>query len=192
MSSPPVLPVHADRFPDLRLRFVATLTLAYWALLAWQHLHDGVPAHSFAARDDMPAISNWWGALTIPVFSWALTGLIQGSLSAFGTDRSAADASLRVSAVAFVAALIYGAAMATLFRFDRESSVLATLFFALPVIGAVVPIFRPEFVLGFVLGMTYTFGPVLPLVVAFGVALASGLVHVLLRPLLLRLARVAR
>lgn len=186
-----MLTVHAVRFPDLRLRFVATLTLAYWALLAWQHFHDGVPAHSFAARDDMPAISNWWGALTIPVVSWALTGLIQGRLSAFGFDRHAADASLRGSAVAFAAALTYGAAMAMMFSLDRNSAVLDALFFALPVIGAVVPIFRPEFVLGFVLGMTYTFGPVLPLVVAFGVALVSGLLHVLTRPLVTRLRRRA-
>ena len=29
-----------------------------------------------------------------------------------------------------------------------------------------IPLYRPEYLLGFVLGMTYTFGPILPIIVA--------------------------
>ena len=182
--------MHASQFPRIRRWFVASLTLAYWALLAWQHLHAGVPAHSFGAREDMPAISNWWGALVMPVLAWTLTGLAQARLKALPADQ--ADAALRHTLLAFVGALTYGAVMALLFTVDPEHTALSTLFFALPVVGLILPVFRPEYVLGFYFGMLITFGPVIPLVIGLAVAMVSALLQVLLRPLFRRMSRVAR
>lgn len=179
-----------SQFPPIRRWFVATLTVAYVALLVWQHNHAGVPAHSFGARDDMPAISNWWGALVMPVLAWTLTGLAQARLKALPPDQS--DAALRRTVLAFVGALTYGAVMALLFTVDPKHSALSALFFALPVVGLVLPVFRPEYVLGFYLGMLLTFGPVIPLVIGLAVAMVSALLQVLLRPLVRRLVRVAR
>jgi len=182
--------VQASSFLRIRPWFVTALTVAYVALLVWQHNHAGVPAHSFGAREDMPAISNWWGALVMPVLAWTLTGLAQARLRALPPDQS--DAALRRTLLAFAGALTYGAVMAVLFTVDPEHPALSTLFFALPAVGVFLPVFRPEYVLGFYLGMLLTFGPVIPLVIGLAVALVSALLQVLLRPLVRRLVRVAR
>jgi hypothetical protein len=184
--------VHAANFSRIRTIFVAALVLGYWSLLAYQHANGGVPSHSFLARSDMPEISNWWGVLIVPVVAWTLTGLVQRRLTAFGADRVAADRTLRFAVYAFVGALLYATIMATGFSLNRESEVISYMFFALPLFALLLPVFRPEYVLGFVLGLTYTFGPVLPLVIASGVSLMSALAHLLVRPLARRIFQSAR
>jgi hypothetical protein len=159
----------------LRVPFTAALTVAYLALLGWQHLHGGVPGHSFLARDDMPVISNWWGALVIPALTWFLLGLLHARLSKVG-DAVRTAHEVRVALLAFSGAMIYGAIMAVGFSTGR-TEVSSQLFRALPVLGLLLPLFRAEYVLGFVLGLTYTFGAVLPLVIASAVAAVSAILH---------------
>lgn len=184
--------MQAVHFPRTRTTFVVALTLAYLSLLAWQHLNGGVPGHSFLARKDMPVISNWWGVLVIPVITTLLTGRAQARLTALGRDHVGANAALRSMLLSFGGALLYGAVMALMFV-SGQSDTTSLLFQALPVVGVILPVYRAEYVLGFVLGLTYTFGPVLPLVIASGVALVSVLLHAVLRPLFVRLvARVRR
>lgn len=48
----------AAAFSRLRVPLTLAVALAYTSLLVWQHLHGGVPGHSFLARDDMPATVN--------------------------------------------------------------------------------------------------------------------------------------
>jgi hypothetical protein len=183
------LRVQAAEFPKYRAGAIATLAVAYLALLAWQYTHGGVPAHSFMARDDMPAISNWWGALLVPLVAWIATGLMQRRLRRSEGDAALANRALRQMIVACGVAFAYAAAMGIIFLVDRDSPILSSLFFALPVIGFVLPIFRPEYVLGFALGMTYTFGPVLPLVISSVLASISAVAVLLLRPLVRRVIR---
>jgi hypothetical protein len=184
--------VQASQFPRVRLGFVIALTCACVAQLLWQQWHGGVPSHHFLARADMPAISNWWGALLVPVLAWTLTGLVQARLKALGPDRVLADAALSRTLLAFAGALTYGATLALLFTLDPEHQALSVLFFGLPVVGLFLPVFRAEYVLGLYLGMLLTFGPVIPLVLSLALALISALLQVLLRPIVRRLVRVAR
>lgn len=88
-----------------RLTLTAIVSLAIWSLLIWQQLHDGVPAHSFMARDDMPSISNWWGALTLPLLTWIALGSIQSRLAA-------GRVSARAAIGGAVGAFIFGAVLA--------------------------------------------------------------------------------
>jgi hypothetical protein len=160
----------------MRLPLTAAVTVAYLSLLAWQHLHGGVPGHSFLARDEMPVISNWWGAIVLPVLTWALTGRVWARLDRAGADAVRADHERRVAALAFTGALLYGVIMAVGFSTGR-TEVSSQLFRALPVLALLLPLFRAEYVLGFVLGLTVTFGAVLPLVIATAVAAVSALLH---------------
>jgi hypothetical protein len=164
----------------MRWRIIALATLAYWGLLAYQYTHGGVTGHSFLARDDMPVISNWWGGLSIPLVAYVLTGRLQRRLVAFGTDSARADAALRMAAVAFVGAALYGGAMAIGFStgYDEVSSFL---FQALPVVGLLLPIFRAEYLLGFIVALSMCFGGVLPLIIATGVAGMSLVLHATVR-----------
>lgn len=164
----------------MRWRIIALATLAYWSLLAYQYRHGGVAGHSFLAREDMPVISNWWGGLLIPLVAYVLTGRLQRRLVAFGTDSARADAALRMAAVAFVGATLYGGAMAIGFSTGYDE-VPSFLFQALPLVGLLLPIFRAEYLLGFIVALSMRFGGVLPLIIATGVAGLSLLLHATVR-----------
>ena len=54
---------------------------------------------------------------------------------------------------------------------------LAYLFLGLIVAALLVPVYRAEYVLGFMLGMTFTFGAVLPSLIACMLATFSRVTH---------------
>lgn len=170
----------AAAFPKVRFVTIAVVTLAYWGLLAYQYTHGGVVAHRFLARDDMPEISNWWGGLLIPVVAYLLTGRLQRRLAAFGDDTVAADRALRTAAAACVGAGLYAGAMATGFSTGHDE-VSSFLFQALPLVGLLLPIYRAEYLLGFIVVLSMRFGGVLPLIISAAVALVSLVLHLTVR-----------
>jgi hypothetical protein len=169
-------------FSRLRPRLTLGVTVALLSLLTWQQLHGGVPAHSFLARDDFPRISNWWGALVLPALTWFLTGRVLDRMR--DADGVNATATWRNARRGFAVALLYGAALATAFTFGW-TGISSNLFVALPVLGILLPIHRAEYVLGFVMGMTYTFGAVLPSVIATAMSALAALLYLVLRPAVL-------
>ena len=70
-----------------------------------------------------------------------------------------------------------------------DDQVTGAMFESLFLIALVVPIYRAEYLLGFVLGMAYTFGGVLPSVVGSILALVALLIHRYIRTGLLFLGR---
>lgn len=170
----------AAAFPRIRWGIIALVTLSYWGLLAYQYTHGGVAGHSFLARADMPTISNWWGGLSLPLVAYVLTGRVQRRLAAFGTNAVQADAALRVAAAGMVGAALYGAAMmAGMLTGHKEVS--SFLFMALPLIALVLPVFRAEYLLGFIAALSMVVGGVLPLIIATGVAVMSLVLHATVR-----------
>jgi hypothetical protein len=143
--------------------------------LGWEHLHGGVAAHHLLDRADLPAISNWWGLLLIPALTWFLVGRIQRRTSMHA--RSFAREHLVPPAVlaGFLGALAWGAALALAFMMKFEG--VQYIFLGLFAISVFVPTYRAEYVLGFVLGMTFTFGAVLPTIVALVIASFSRMLH---------------
>ncbi|AND69222.1 hypothetical protein ATSB10_17680 [Dyella thiooxydans] len=167
-----------------RVRTVATacVAIAEWAFLAWQHLHGGVPSHHFLDRADMPAISNGWGALVLPGMTWFLLGRVQRRVVL------QAGASSRDATIGFLGALCFGVLLSVFFT-RGDDQVTGAMFESLFLIALVVPIYRAEYLLGFVLGMAYTFGGVLPSVVGSILALVALLIHRYIRTGLLFLLR---
>ncbi|MFT5100116.1 MAG: putative membrane protein [Planctomycetaceae bacterium] len=55
-----------------------------------------------------------------------------------------------------------------------------------------VPVYRAEYLFGFVLGMTFTLGAIIPSIVGGVLGLLSAFVHLILRTLLLSLFRRLR
>ena len=51
-----------------KISFLVTgiITMAIWSVLVWNYYHGGVPRHHILHREDLPAISNWWGGLLPP------------------------------------------------------------------------------------------------------------------------------
>jgi hypothetical protein len=164
-----------------RLSLTALVSVALGGLLAWDYSHGGVPRHHLLANPALPSVSNWWGALLLPVLTWWLLARVQHN--AMGNAEASATAlpSFRRAWYGFTGAVVVGALIAVLFTLgypDLAGNVLLGLF-----IGALfVPIHRPECLLGFVLSMSFTFGPVLPLLIGTLVGLIGLVLYAGLRP----------
>lgn len=166
-----------------RALLTTAVALTVWSLLVWQYLHDGVPAHSFMARADMPSISNWWGALTLPLLTWFALGNTQARLAAGRTTERAAS-------LGAIGAMVFGAVLATAFSlgYSEIPNVQVQL---IPLLALAFPIYRAEYILGFVLALSYTFGGVLPLVIATVFALGGAALHLAPRWMIRRVRRTA-
>lgn len=166
-------------FPANRTRLVLTAAALLFELahLGWEHLHGGVPAHHLLNRADLPAVSNWWGALLIPALSWFLTGRIWRRTAEQNGANSPGARLPGAILAGFLGAVLYGAALSA--AFTVNSPVVSYLFLGLFAVSVLVRTYRAQYVLGFVLGMCFIFGAVLPTVIALVVASFSGLVHML-------------
>ena len=137
--------------------------------LGWDDLHGGVPAHHLLANPDLPAVSNWWGLLLIPLLTWWTVGQVQ-------RRRQHARMAPRFPPVAaFVCALVYGGLLAALFA--SGSALVDFVFFGLLAVALVVRLWHAEYLLGFVFGMMFVTGPVLPAMFGALIALFSWLVQ---------------
>jgi hypothetical protein len=175
-----------QQLPRLRLYFSALVMLAELAHLAWEHFNGGVPSPHFLHRSDMPAISNWWGALVLPVLTWCLTGRIQKRITLQSGEKVAAlKVPVRVVA-GFVGSSLFGILLSAFFANDHQA-VASYLFLGMFLLALLMPVYRAECVLGFVLGMTFTFGAVLPTVVGSIIAAVSAVIFFYVRPSLVRL-----
>lgn len=66
----------------------AVITLFIFSILLWDHIHGGVQSHHILDQEELPAISNWWGGLLLPVLSWILLGRIEKRLSKKAASQS--------------------------------------------------------------------------------------------------------
>jgi hypothetical protein len=141
-------------------------TLAHLALEA---ASGGIASHHPLADPALPGISNLWGLLTLP-----LLGALAG--------RRAAAVGPRVVVLGLLPALCYGGAIALAYELGA-AAVAERLFQGLFLLALVLPLYRIECLAGFVVGMTITFGGVLPVVFGGVVALLSVLASFVARGL---------
>ena len=172
--------------PRLRLYLVAFVVFWEMAHLAWEQLNDGIKSHHFLAMKEMPAISNWWGLLLLPILAWFLAGSIQKRIDFQSNGKDSKSQVLASIVVGGVASLIFGILLSFFFTNGNEN-ITAYLFFGMLLLALILPIYRAECLLGFVLGMTFTFGAVLPAFIGSIVAALSALVHLYIIPGLGRL-----
>lgn len=172
-----------------RLYFITITCLAIWSLLAWNYFHGGVPSHSILAREDMPSISNWWGALLLPLLTWFLLYRIQRRLTRDEDVNSSPSMFPMEVVYGFAGALLYGIALSTFYTLgykDIPGYMVNSIF----IIALFFPIYRAECLLGFVMGMTFTFGAVLPMGIGSIFALIGAVLYLLVRPVLLKVVRM--
>jgi len=158
----------------MRRQLTLAVAVATGLLLAWQQLTTGVPAHHLLARADMPAISNWWGLLLLPLLAWVAASRIEARYG----DTAAASAAIP----GFLGGLLFGAAVALFFSLGR-TDLCEYLMQGLVLLALFYPIYRSESLLGFAFGMTYAFGPVLPVLVACVLAVGGYVLYHLPRVL---------
>lgn len=152
--------------------FISLAVLAFGVShLAYEHLSGGVRSHHLLARSDLPSVSNWLGLVILPLLGWALGVRVR--------NHTASSEWFGLSAgvwAGLVGSLVYGAGLAVAFEFEA-STITSSMFIGLFVLAALLPIYRAEYILGFVIGMTFTFGGVLPSLIAGVFATASAIVR---------------
>lgn len=147
-------------FFKMRIYFTGLVAIAIWSLLAWNHFHGGIPSHHILADKDLPEISNLWGALLLPLLTWFLSYRTQKRIFSQG-DSIVELSTIKQAMYAFTISLAYGAITAGLFSYgypDMTGNMMLGIF----VLALFFPVYRAECLLGFVMGMTVTFGAVLP------------------------------
>lgn len=174
----------------IRIYLTVAVLLAEIGHLAWEHFHGGIASHHFLNRADMPAVSNGWGLLLLPAISWFLVGIALRrsiataaavTINAPGGQAEAAGLARGVF-VGFFAGLLFGVSLAATFSLGYQD-VTSIFFFGMLLLALVFRVYRAQCVLGFVLGMTFTFGAILPALVASVVAVISAVAHRVLCPL---------
>jgi hypothetical protein len=169
-----------------RLCFTALVLLADVCDLAWEHFHGGVVSHHILHRADLPAISNWWGVLLLPALTWFLISRVQRRLGPPSVGEEKASTAKIYVAIRFFGSSLLGILLAISFTFHLES-VSSYGFYGILVLAILLPVYRAECVLGFVLSMAFTFGAVLPIAAGSVIAALSAIIHRLLLPRLVRL-----
>lgn len=175
--------MHEPSFFKTRLYLTGIVTIAIWSLLAWYHYHGGVPSHHILARKDLPEISNWWGGLLLPVLTWFLSYCVQRRLIRNNARTSEPTQIPKAVIYGFAGALVFGILLSAFFTFGFSEPPFYMLIGAL-LLALFFPIYRAECLLGFVLGMTYTFGAVLPTGIGSILAILGAVLFLVVRPLL--------
>jgi hypothetical protein len=156
-------------FLKFRFYFTGLVAMSIWSLLAWNYYHGGIPSHHILADKDLPEISNLWGAILLPLLAWLLSYRVQKRM--FSQNNQYAELTLiNYAMYAFTISLVYGAITASLFSYGYDSMTGIMLLGTL-VLALFFKVYYAECLLGFVIGMTMTFGAVLPTVT--GAILAS-------------------
>ena len=173
------------RVPQVRLPLI--MLVLFWEVihLGWEQFHGGVRSHHFLAMEEMPAISNWWGMLLLPALAWFVAGRIQRRMDNASEGKDAKSTLPTSIIVGFIIPLIFGLLLSFFFT-NGYDDITSYLFFGMFALALLLPIHRGECLLGFVLGMTFTFGAVLPMLIGSILAALSALVHLLVVPSLVR------
>ncbi|MEO6279968.1 hypothetical protein [Roseateles sp.] len=151
-----------------RLILVSLALLAEACHLGWEALHGGIVSHHLMQSDALPGLSNAWGVLIVPALAaWAAGRLLRPGVAA----RNWLPVTL-----GFALPLLLGAALSLAFQLKLQALTEA-IFFGLLLLALLVPAHRPESLLGFVLGMSWTFGAVIPTLVGGVIAGLSWLLR---------------
>lgn len=174
-------------FFKTRLYFTGIVTIAIWALLAWNYSHGGVPSHHILDNEDLPVISNWWGGFLLPLLTWFLLYRIQKRLIHKNNEQSKTSKPSISILYGFIGALLFGMLLSAFFTFGYPD-ICGYMVLGLLLLALFFPLYRAECILGFVIGMTYTFGAVLPTAVGSLLALLGAVLYLYVRPLILNVS----
>lgn len=101
---------------SLRLIITVSISILIIGLLFWTHFNGGVPSHHILQQKELPAISNWWGGILLPILSWILLGKIKNRIEQQPSPDRQQYRSKRMRIIAlFCVGLIFGILLAVAF-----------------------------------------------------------------------------
>lgn len=182
--------MHSKNFVMTKIFITGIVTILILGLLFWQYFHDGVPSHHILQQKDLPEISNWWGTLLLPALAWVLLGRIEKRLKKQNAlIQQTKNQAIKIPGL-FLLGLTLGILIAVSFT-NEYKFFLDNVLYVFLVLSLFFPIYNAEFILGFILGMTYTFGAVLPTIFILIIAALGFLIYSFIRPLIWKVIKAS-
>ncbi len=175
-----------QQLTTLKPILVGIVTILIFGFLFWEHFHGGVTSHHLLHNKDLPSISNWWGGLLLPILTWFLLSRIEKRLDTQSSQTQQADNPISKVFWIFLIGLVLGILLSISFE-NEYKLFLDNVLYIIIVLSFLVPVYYSEFILGFILGMTYTFGVIIPTVFILVFAVIGLVTYRLIRPFVLKL-----
>jgi len=140
----------------IKIFITIVVTLLVWAHIAWDYFNGGIPTHYILHDANMPGIPNWWGGIALPIFTYIVTSLIRRGE---GEDQQRLWKNVFLRGLAGV---LFSVCIAVFFMIGSPISDYMML--ALFACGFLLPLYKPEYLLGYVLGAAFTFGAIIPII----------------------------
>jgi len=144
---------------NLRIGITTVVTLLVWGHIAWDHFHGGIPTHYFLHDDNLPGIPNWLGGIVLPFFTWFLLHRIHKRIDASAAE--VASESLRSVIMRFLLAM--GIAIVLSLFFTLEIGLIDYIMPTIFILAFFFPLYKSEYLLGWVMGSAFTFGAIIPI-----------------------------
>ncbi|NBC25001.1 MAG: hypothetical protein GVX78_05235 [Bacteroidetes bacterium] len=177
-----------QRQNKVKIKAVITgiVTVSILGLLFWEHFHVGVARHHILHQQNLPTISNWWSGLLLPILTWLLLSGIERRLGKQSTQTKQTN-NLQTKVLSlFITGLVFGILIAISFT-NGYDLFLDNVLYIILVLSLLIPIYYSEFIFGFILGMTYTFGAILPTAFILILAGIGILTYKFIRPIIAKL-----
>lgn len=139
-----------------RVLITLVVTLLVWGHVLWDHFHGGIPTHYLFHNENMPGIPNWVGAIILPFFTWFLLQRINKRMIGSLGKESLMKIGLR-----FLAGLVFAITISICFL--NDIMIVDYIMGAIFLLALIFPLYKSEYLLGWVLGAAYTFGAVIPM-----------------------------
>ncbi|KGD68679.1 hypothetical protein B0A61_11740 [Flavobacterium aquatile LMG 4008 = ATCC 11947] len=149
-------------------------------LLIWEYYNGGVSGHHFLKRKDMPFISNWWGLILLPLVTFLSLKRIGKGIN-YNPELSNQHL-IKHHLLPFLIAVLF-AILIVVFSSTGNSEISYFMFLALFIVALFIPIYKSEYFLGFILGLSYSFGGALPVIIAIVLTTIFYLIFNYIRPI---------
>lgn len=147
-----------------KLPIIISVFLVTALFVLREYFYGGVITHHLLADPELPGASNWWGLLTISILAWVVVWFIERRQNNSQAQEEGFKKENRLIIKRFLIALVFGTLCSILWEFRLEE-ILQYLILLPVAIAIFVRVHWPECLLGFVLGMMYAFGGILPILV---------------------------
>jgi len=144
---------------NLRIGITAVVTLLVWSHIAWDHFHGGIPTHYLLHDKNLPGIPNWLGGIALPFFTWFLLYRIHKRIDL--VKPNVTSESLQSVIGRFLSAM--GVSIAISIFFINEIGLIEYIMPSIFILAFFLPLYKSEYLLGWVLGSSFTFGAIIPI-----------------------------
>ncbi len=173
-------------FIKMKALIVGIVTFSIFGFLFWEHFHGGVASHHILQQQNLPSISNWWSGLLLPILTWFLLRRIEKRLNKNNSHTLQTNSSIGKVLWIFLTGLVFAVLLSISFTYEYKPF-LDNVPYIIIILSFIIPLYYSEFILGFILGMTYTFGAILPTAFILIMAVIGLVAYRFIRPLILRL-----